>query len=97
MIDWPQVAFNSLWIIGCAVVLAAFSYANWLAHARGVRTRQLLGMPVFQLPFSIGFVLVTLGLFFLGRGWLERGLWAIFAVLFTWQSWSLWRSRRRQY
>ena len=97
MIDWFQVAFNSLWIIGCAVALAAFSHADWLAHARGVRTRQLLGVPVFQLPFSIGLILVTLGLFFLGRGWLERGLWAAFAALFTRQSWSLWRSHRRQY
>ena len=96
MIDWFQVAFNSLWIVGCAVILAAFSHANWLAGVRGVRTRQLLGVPAFQLPFSIGLVLVTLGLFFLGRGWLERGLWAAFAVLFTWQSWNLWRSHRRQ-
>lgn len=97
MIDWHQVAFNALWIIGCAVVLAAFSQVNWLAHARGVRTRQLLGVLTFQLPFSIGFILITSGLLFLSHSWLERGLWAAFAVLFTWQSWRLWRSRHRRY
>ncbi len=91
MIDWPHVAFNALWIIGCAVILAAFSYTNWLAHERGERTRQLLGRPTFQLPFTIGMTLISLGLFFLARGWLERGLWAIFTLLFAWQLWGVWK------
>jgi hypothetical protein len=96
MIDWPQVAANSIWIIGCAIIVAAFSHANWLAHVRAVRTRHLLGMHTFQLPFSIGFTLIALGLFFFSHGWLERGLWAVFAVLFTWKSWRLWLCHRRQ-
>lgn len=94
MIDWLQVLFNLFWLLGLALILAAFSYSSWLAHTRGVRARQLLGSPIFQLPFSIGLSLVSLGLVFLGRGWLERGLWAVLAVLFTWQTWSLWRRSR---
>lgn len=89
MIDWPHVAFNALWIIGCALILAALSYANWLAHLRGVRTRQLLSAPTFQLPFSIGLGLISCGLFWLSRGWLEHALWAILTLLFAWQTWGL--------
>lgn len=89
MIDWLHVAFNALWLLGLALILAAFSYAGWLAQARGMRTRQLLGTPTFQLSFTIGMGLVSLGLFFLGRGWLEHVLWAAFTVVFAWQAWSL--------
>jgi hypothetical protein len=94
MIDWLQVLFNLFWLIGLALILAAFSYTSWLAYTRAVRTGRLLGSPTFQLPFSIGPSLVSLGLVFLGRGWLERGLWAVLAVLFAWQTWSLWRRGR---
>ncbi len=94
MINWPSVAFNGLWVIGCAVILAALSYTNWLAHVRGTRARQLLGSSTFQLPFTVGLGLIALGLFFLGRGWLEHVLWAVFVVLFAWQAWSLWRDQR---
>jgi len=91
--NWLRVAFNALWVIGCAVCLAAFSHAHWLAHAQGRRTRDLLGAPTSQLPFSIGLSLVSLGLFFLSRGWLEHAVWATFVVLFAWQAWGLWRGR----
>jgi hypothetical protein len=95
-INWLQALFNLLWLFGLALILAALSYADWLAHARGVRTRQLLGTPSFQRPFSTGMSLISLGLFFLSRGWFEHILWAAFTILFTWQSWSMWRGSRPQ-
>ena len=58
MIDWPHVVYNALWIVGCAVILAGFSVANWLAHVYDVRTRRLLGGPAFQLTFYAGLGLV---------------------------------------
>jgi hypothetical protein len=73
------------------LILAVLSYANWLAHVRDARTQQLLGSSSFQLPFSIGLGLVSLGLFFLSGGWLEHLLWAAFVALFAWQAWGLWR------
>jgi hypothetical protein len=91
MIDWPHVVYNGLWILGCAVILASFSIAHWLAHVYDVRTRRLLGGPAFQLTFYTGLGLIALGLFFLGRGWLEQGLWAALVIVCAWQSWSLWR------
>ncbi len=89
MIDWPHVAFHALWIVGCALILATLSYANWLSQAY---TRQLLSTPVFQLPLSIGLVLISCSLFLLSQGWLEHVLWAILTVTCAWQAWSLWRS-----
>ena len=94
MIDWFSVAYNALWVTGCAVILAAFSHSRWLAHERGERTRSLLEAPVFQLPFTGGLFLIALGLLFLSRGWLERGIWAVFVVVFVWQLWGLWKSQR---
>jgi hypothetical protein len=96
VIDWPRVAFNTLWIVGCALILAAFSHTHWLARTRSTRTRQLLGAPTFQIPLSVGLVLISLSLFFLGRGWLEHVLWAVFTCLFAWQAWGLWRDGRTQ-
>jgi hypothetical protein len=94
VIDWLCVAFHALWIMGCALILAALSHAHWLAHLRGVRTRQLLGALTFQLPFSIGLGLISCGLGLLGRGWPEHLLWASLAFLFAWQTWNLWRGGR---
>ena len=94
--DWPHVVLNALWIVGCAVILAAFSHARWLAQLRQVRTRQLLGEPGYQLLLSAGLSLISLGLFFLSSGWLERIVWAAFSLLFVWQSLNLWRRTRRQ-
>ena len=71
MIDWSQVLFNAFWILGFALILAGFSHAHWLAHTQGARTQKLLGAKTFQLPFSVGLFLVSLGLFFLAGGWLD--------------------------
>jgi len=30
MIDWVNLAANSLWILGCSVILASLSFASWL-------------------------------------------------------------------
>jgi apolipoprotein N-acyltransferase len=57
-----------------------------------VRTRQLLSTPTFQLPFTAGLLLISLGLTFLSAAWLERALWAAFTLLFAWQLWGAWRS-----
>jgi hypothetical protein len=86
MINWLHLAFNTLWILGLVIILASFSYTRWLAQVQGVRTRQQLSTPTFQLPF-------TLGLMLLSTAWLERGLWAAFTLLFAWQLWGAWRGR----
>jgi hypothetical protein len=91
VIDWFSVGANALWIIGAAIIVATFSFANWLAHVRDQRTRHLLGTAAFQIPFAIGLLLISLGLLLVSRGWLEHVLWAFLSILFLWQLWVLWR------
>ena len=93
MIDWFSVGANALWISGAAVIVATFSYANWMAHVRDQRARLLLVTAAVQISFTIGLLLISVGLFFASHGWLEQVLWALLSILFLWQLWILWRDR----
>ncbi len=92
MIDWWALFVNSLWILGLAVILSAFSYADWQAHRRGGSLRQVLARPGFGVSFSMGAVLFCLGLLLSGRSALERVAWAVLAVLSAAQAWQSWRA-----
>jgi len=91
MIDWLNVLYNALWILGLSIVLTAFSYADWQARLDGQKLRRRLNASSFQLPLSLGLLLVSLGLTFLAQtGW-ERVIWLVFVGLFLFQGW---QSRR---
>lgn len=81
------VFFNALWILGLAIILADFSYADWQATVKGIKLRQLLALPTFQIAFSGGLVLISLALVLLASTWWERLIWLVFAGLFLWQMW----------
>ena len=95
MIDWWGALRNSVWILGLAVGLAAWSYARWWAHEHRVRLRQVLSMPVFLVPFSAGMALFSLGLALCGRRWWEIAAWGVLAVLFGLRGVYAWRADRR--
>jgi hypothetical protein len=96
VIDWPQILFNALWIVGSAVILSAFSHIYWLAHIRDGGVRRLLDEPIYQLPFSLGLCLISLGLLLLSNGWLERIVWTALTLVTIWKSFGLWRLVRDQ-
>lgn len=83
MIDWYSVAVNALWILGLSIILAAFSYHDWLRRETGRRWKDIFSRHWWRLPFSLGMLLFCLGLG-LGRGvaWWERTLWAVLALSF---------------
>ncbi len=82
MIDWFNVAANSLWILGCAVALATLSYASWYASVYHEKLRQTLGGRNFQVSLNAAGVLFCLGLAATsGKVW-EIILWAVLAVVF---------------
>ncbi len=93
MIDWLRLSFNALWIAGLTLMLTVLSYAGWLAQLQEVGVRQRLARPAFQAGLDLGLGLVSLGLFCLGRGWLEHLLWALLTLFFLWQAWGLWWER----
>ena len=87
MIDWWFVGVNALWILGLSIILAAFSYHNWLRRETRHRWKEVFARPWWRLPFSLGMLLFCLGLG-LGRGiaWWERTLWGLLAASFAWQT-----------
>jgi len=87
MIDWLSVFYNVLWILGLAVILAAFSYNDWLAAQNNVKLRRQFGSPAFQLPLSLGLALLSLGLTLLADVWWEQLVWLVFTGLFLFQVW----------
>ncbi len=82
-IDWLNVFFNAIWILGLAVILAAFSINDWLAHTKRIKLRRQLETAAFQTPLTGGLMLVSLSLALLADVWWERALWGVFVVLFA--------------
>lgn len=98
MIDWYGVFRNALWIMGLAVVLAAFSYTDWQRNSQQPKRglRQALAAPAFRAAFSLGMVLFCAGLALSSRRWWEIAAWAVLALLFAWQAVGAWLARRRR-
>ena len=86
MIDWWMVAANGLWILGLSVLLAAFSYHDWLAGRTGRRRRDLFKECSFRFPWTTGMLLVCAG-WGLGQAarWWEKSLWFVLAGWFGWE------------
>jgi hypothetical protein len=85
LIDWCLVFTSSLCILGASVVMAAFSYHDWLRRERGQRLREMFKLPSWKLWFSVGMLLFCAG-WGMGRGmaWWERVLWGVLALWFGW-------------
>jgi len=80
MINWLELAANSLWIIGCSTILAALSYASWLASERKVKFKQALSTHGVRVTYHLGGVLFCTGLAILGNSWIESGLWVLLGI-----------------
>jgi hypothetical protein len=85
MIDWYALFANSLWVVGCALALAAFSYAGWQASLFHQSLLTRLGSPGILRALSAAGVLLCLGLAALSDYGFWIFLWAILALLFLLQ------------
>jgi hypothetical protein len=95
MIDWAFVAVHGLWILGLSIVLAAFSYHDWLRQERGVPLRVQLREPGWRLPLYSGLLLVASAFVLMrGRALWERALWAALGSSFAWDALAAWRETR---
>ncbi len=95
MIDWYNLAANTLWILACAWALATFSYASWEASYYHQKLRQRLGRARIQLNFSLAGALFCTGLAATSQGWLRIGIWAALGLLFLVQAVPLARQLRK--
>lgn len=81
VIDWISIFFNSFWILGLALLLAALSYQQWQAQQTQTRLRERLNDPLFIRAFWLGFILISIGLAGTsGRTW-ETAIWSIFIII----------------
>jgi multisubunit Na+/H+ antiporter MnhB subunit len=94
MVEWTSLAFNGLWVMGAAVILASFSLSYFEAHRRGEQLRVRLVAPGFQLWLAVGLMLISLGLTLREPRWWGRVLWGALLITSAWQLWSVWRARR---
>jgi hypothetical protein len=81
MIDWANLAANALWILGCAVALAALSYASWQASLSKDRMGAHLSRPSFQAALCFAGMLFSLGMAFTAQAGYAVAVWAILAIL----------------
>ena len=95
LIDWRLVGFSALWITGLSLILAAFSFGDYIASQRRLRTRDVLRWPGYQAAINSGLVLFCVGLIGSAHTWWEQLLWAVLAVAFGYQAWGAWRRRAR--
>lgn len=62
-ITWTQVISNFLWILGASIILAAFSYHEFLAYIQKNGRAEVYKRKSFKKPFRIGLVLIAIGIF----------------------------------
>lgn len=81
MIDWANLAFNALWILACAIFLAALSYASWESSLHKVKIRERLRLTGYQTTFNLAAMLFCAGLAGLAENLNIRLIWIILAAL----------------
>jgi hypothetical protein len=81
VINWYAVVINSFWILGLAILLAAFSYHYWLAPQADRRLIEQLNQPSFLGFFWLGIIFVCIGLAGTSSQPWESRLWIIFLLI----------------
>ena len=93
MIDWLNLAYHTVWILGLALLLATFSLAHWLAGQRGPSLEAVLAEPNFRLVIALGFALFGLGLGLMVEPWWYKICWLGIVVASIWLGQTAWRAR----
>ena len=83
MIDWNNLAANSLWIMGCAAALATLSYAIWMVSMRQKMLRTILAGYQYQIVLNLSGVLFCIGLAATSDALWEILIWLLLVVLFA--------------
>jgi len=82
VIDWINLAANSLWILGCALALASFSYASWRASLVGGKLGDSLDSLGVRQALYLAGLFFCAGLAILTEALIGRGLWIILGLIF---------------
>ena len=61
-IPWGKVFSNFVWILGIAIILADFSYHEFLAHVLEAKRIKVFKKNSFRRPFLLGLILIAIGI-----------------------------------
>lgn len=61
-IPWGKVFTNFVWIFGASLILADFSYHEFLSHQRNAPLIKVLKKSSFKTPFFWGVFLIAVGI-----------------------------------
>lgn len=90
MIDWIGVAKHALWLLGGAILLAAWSYYRWLASV-GAPGYAPARQRNWILCSGAGAVLFSLGLTLTAGRMLEQVVWGILTICIAVERTRRWR------
>jgi hypothetical protein len=88
-LDWLNLGFNALWVLGCALALAAVSYASWQASLGEGKLVVQLGRRGVRLTLVLAAALVCSGLAGTASTSLETLFWALLTILWLVVAWLL--------
>lgn len=83
LIDWINLIGNSLWILGCAFALAAFSHASWAASRQNEKFLSRLYRPVYQTTLKLAAILYGAGMAISAASKVEMALWLLWVAGFS--------------
>jgi hypothetical protein len=61
-IPWGKVISNFIWILGAAIILADFSYHEFLASVQKTKRIEVFKRSSFKRPLLLGLTLVAIGI-----------------------------------
>jgi len=84
-IPWGKVFSNFVWILGASIILAVFSYHEFLAYVQKAKRIEVFKRNSFKKPFLFGLILVTAGVCAsIHQPWLAAILGVISCLLIIW-------------
>jgi hypothetical protein len=95
MIDWPGLLASSAWIVGLALLLAAFSLAYYRAREEGSGLRHALRAPGLRRVLNAGLTLFCMGLLAASHALWEQVAWGLLATFFWVRALTVGQRRRR--
>ena len=96
MIDWINLLFSSLWILGFSIILSALSYTNWISKTSGINLWPALQAPSFLVWFWLGLSLASIGFAGTSISMWEQVIWSVLAlgnIYYSYEAWSSYNAK----
>ena len=96
MINWVQLTFNFIWVLGLAIILSTLSYHHWWAQTHGQRLWAQISQPNFQIGLWFGLTLSSIGFAGISTAVWEIIVWIILAMGSAYFTVDAWRTSSPQ-